>query len=46
MIVYIQNMIIGDELILPLLHKNDHMQDIDIGIQRGRGPPWTLMGEK
>ncbi len=27
MITYEQNMLIGDELILPLLRKNDHMQD-------------------
>jgi hypothetical protein len=43
MIFYEWNMLIGDELILPLLHKHDRMQDM----KTWKGcAPWTLMGEK
>jgi hypothetical protein len=37
MTTYEQNMLIGDELILPLLHKNDHMQDIEHGDMKEGG---------
>jgi hypothetical protein len=39
-------MVIGDELILPLLWKNNHMWDMEHGDVKVGAPSWTLMGEK
>jgi hypothetical protein len=37
-------MLTNDELILPLLRKDDHMQDMEYGDTKGGAPPWTSMG--
>jgi hypothetical protein len=41
-IVYEQNMLIDDEQIVPILHKNDHMPYIKYKDPKG-GPSWILM---
>jgi hypothetical protein len=44
MIDYEQNMLTSDELILPLLHKDDHMQDTEHIDAKGEGATMDING--
>lgn len=44
MIVYKQNMLTSDKLILPLLHKNDHVQDTKHKDANGEGATMDING--
>jgi hypothetical protein len=37
-------MLIGDKLIMPMLCKIDHMQNMKHEDEKGEAPLWTLMG--
>ncbi len=44
MIIYERNMLINDKLILPLLHRNNHVQYTKHGDTKKGPTTWTLMG--
>jgi hypothetical protein len=44
MIIYEQNMLTSDKLILPSLHKDDHMQDIEYRDAKGEGATMDING--